>query len=68
MSGIQNSDNHRPKSNGRAEAAVKTMKRIINGNTGRNGTLNSDSVTKALLQYYNTPMKTGGKSPAQLLW
>ena len=57
-----------PKSNGRAEAAVKTMKRIINGNTGRNGTLSSDSVTKALLQYYNTPMKTGGKSPAQLLY
>ena len=29
-----------PKSNGRVEAAVKTMKRVICGNTGRQGSIN----------------------------
>ena len=56
-----------PQSNGRAEAAVKSMKKAIRGNIGPNGSLNSDKVTAALLQYRNTPLRNVGLSPAQLL-
>lgn len=56
-----------PKSNGRAEAAVKSMKRAIRGNTGKHGNLNTDMIAEALLQYRNTPLKTIALSPAQLL-
>ena len=54
-------------SNGRAEAAVKTAKRILTGNTGPRGTLDNDAASKALMQYRNTPIKGVGASPAQLL-
>ena len=53
-------------SNGRAEAAVKTAKRVLMDNTGPGGTLNTDKVAVALLQYYNTPLRDVNKSPAQL--
>ena len=53
-----------PKSNGRAEAAVKTMKKVIDGNTGPHGSINTDSIVKSLLQYRNTPLKHIDKSPA----
>lgn len=56
-----------PKSNGRAEAAVKTMKRIINGNIGPQGSIHNDRIMRALLQYRNTPLKNINKSPAQIL-
>ena len=35
-------------SNGRAEAAVKFVKRLMLGNTGRSGTINTDQVAQAL--------------------
>ena len=54
-------------SNGRAEVAVKTAKRILTGNTGPRGSLNTDAVSKALMQYRNTPIKGTDTSPAQLL-
>ena len=54
-------------SNGQAELAVKSMKRLIRGNTGIKGKLNTDNLVKALLQYRNTPLKGCSKSPAQLL-
>ena len=53
-------------SNGRAEAGVKTAKRILMDNTGPRGSLNTDKVAVALLQYHNTPLKGVNKSPAQL--
>ena len=58
-----------PQSNGRAEAAVKSAKRIITDNIGPRGTISNDKVAQALLQHRNTPLKgTGtGASPAQLL-
>ena len=56
-----------PQSNGRAEAAVKTARRILTSNTGPRGSLNTDAVSKALLQYRNTPLKGTTASPAQLL-
>ena len=54
-----------PQSNGRAEAAVKSMKRLIQGHTGPRGSINTDEIALGLLQYRNTPIE-GGKSPAQL--
>ena len=56
-----------PQSNGRAEAAVKSAKRLLRGNVGANGSLNSDTVSLALLQYLNTPLRGIEKSPAQLV-
>ena len=56
-----------PQSNGRAELAVNTMKRLIRGNTGKGGNINTNEIDQALLQYRNTPMKGLHKSPAQLL-
>lgn len=55
-----------PQSNGRAELAVKTAKRIIQENT-THGTLNNDKVIRALLQYRNTPLPHIGLSRAQIL-
>ena len=53
-------------SNGRAEVAVKTAKRVLMDNTGPGGTLDTDKVAVALLQYYNTPLRDVNRSPAQL--
>ncbi|XP_042224308.1 uncharacterized protein LOC121868104 [Homarus americanus] len=55
-----------PQSNGRAEAAVKTAKRVLLNNTGANGSLDEDKVSLALLQYLNTPLRGADKSPAHL--
>ena len=57
---------HFPQSNGRAEAAVKSAKRLLRANTGVGGSLDSDSAAVALLQYLNTPLRGVDKSPAQL--
>ena len=56
-----------PQSNGRAEAAVKSMKRLKRGNTGHRGSLYTNDIAQGLLQYRNTPLQNAaGKSPAQL--
>ncbi|KAK8372279.1 hypothetical protein O3P69_017362 [Scylla paramamosain] len=55
-----------PQSNGRAEVAVKTAKRIIRDNTSPGGSLDNDKATLAILQYLNTPLRCINKSPAQL--
>ena len=57
---------HYPQSNGRAEAAVRTAKCTLMNNTLPNGSLDSDSVAQATLQYRNTPLRGIHKSPAQL--
>ena len=56
-----------PQSNGCAELAVKTAKRIVNGNTDAQGSLDNDKAARAILQYRNTPIQGIGLSPAQLL-
>ncbi|KAK3881297.1 hypothetical protein Pcinc_014248 [Petrolisthes cinctipes] len=53
-------------SNGRAEAAVKSAKRVLRGNIGADGNLDTDKATLALIQYHNTPLRDINKSPAQL--
>ena len=46
---------YNPQSNGRAEVAVKSAKRLLMSNIGPNGSLNSDKFIRALLQLRNTP-------------
>ncbi|XP_068232045.1 uncharacterized protein [Palaemon carinicauda] len=57
---------HYPQSNGRAEAAVRTAKRTILDNTRSDGSLDTDSFARAILQYRNTPLRDIDESPAQL--
>lgn len=58
---------YHPHANCRAEVAVKTMKRLIAGNTGPGGTL-TDKFHKALLQYRNSPDPETRMSPAACLF
>ena len=55
-------------SNGRAEAAVKTAKRILATNISNSGSLDTDAVAKALLLHRNTPSPDIGVSPSELLF
>ena len=57
-----------PQSNGRAELAVKTAKRLLLENIAPDGSLNCNKACQALLQYRNTPIQHVGLSPAQLLF
>ena len=59
---------HYPQSNGRAEGAVKTAKRLLSNNTERGGMVDTEGVALALLQYRNTPLLGVGYSPAQILF
>ena len=53
-----------PHSNCRAELAVKQVKRIITDNCSPSGSLNVDSLLKAMLSYKNTVDPVTGFSPA----
>ena len=55
-----------PQSNGRAEVGVKSLKRLLEGNTGPRGSISNDKIAKALMQYRNTPHRDCRKSPAEL--
>ena len=57
-----------PQSNGRAELAVKSTKRLLEDNVGPNGELDSDKVVCALLQHRNTPDRECRLSAAQILF
>ncbi|XP_063608773.1 uncharacterized protein K02A2.6-like [Penaeus indicus] len=57
---------HYAQSNGRTEAAVKSAKRLLRGNISRGGSLDTD-ITRALMQYLNTPLQGLDTSPSQLL-
>ena len=57
-----------PQSNGRAEVAVKVVKRLLCDNTGPNGSLNTDKFLQAILQLRNTPDPDCGLSPAQIIY
>lgn len=59
---------YNPHANLRAEMAVKSMKRLNSNNTGRSGTLNTNSLAAALLNYRNTPDRDTGLSPAQIIY
>ena len=57
-----------PHSNCRAEIGVKTVKRLITGNTSPSGELNTDQFQRAILQYRNTPDKDTKFSPAMCIF
>ena len=57
-----------PQSNGRAEVAVKTMKRCLDGNTDpRSGSIDNEKVARAIMTHRNTPNQESGVSPAEML-
>ena len=56
------------RSNGRAEVAVKSMKRLLTDNIGPNGHLHTDNFLEAILQYRNTPDAATGISPARYVF
>ena len=58
---------HYPQSNGKAEATVKSMKKLISA-AWTGCSVNWDQLSRALLQYRNTPCRTDGLSPAQKLF
>ena len=58
---------YHPHANCRAEVAVKTIKRLLAGNTGPGGAL-TDRFHKALLQYRNSPDPETRMSPAACLF
>ncbi len=57
-----------PHSNCRAEVGVKTIKRLITGNVGKDGAINIDAFQEAILQYRNTPDPTTKLSPAMCVF
>ena len=56
-----------PESNSRAEIGVRIARRLIADNSV-NGNIDRDEVTRALLQYLNTPLKGLTESPAQIIY
>ena len=58
-----------PQSNGRAEVAVKTIKRILRGNVDSlTGDVNTRRATCALMLHRNTPHQDSGLSPAEMIY
>ena len=63
----QLSSPYHPQSNGKIEATVKSMKKLI-ATSWDTRTLNEDKLCHAILQYRNTPSRRDGLSPAQKLY
>ncbi|XP_066933557.1 uncharacterized protein [Clytia hemisphaerica] len=59
---------YNPRSNGRAEVAVKAMKRLLRDNIAPNGNIDTESFTRAILQFRNTPDPSTGTSPAEVIF
>ena len=55
-------------SNGRAEVAVKAVKRLMRSNIGPFGSLDNDKFLNAMLQFRNTPDPDCGVSPAEIVF
>ena len=68
--GIQQriSSAYHPRSNKRAELAVKHAKRLVQDSLGPGGALNTDHMARALLAHRNTPDSLTGLSPAQVVF
>ena len=59
---------YHPRSNKRAEVAVKQAKRLVLGNLGTKGEINTERLSRALLEHRNTPDPETGLSPAQVVF
>ena len=57
-----------PHSTYRAEIGIKTVKRLITNNTALQGSLNTDALQQAILQYLNTPDPATKLSPDQCVF
>ena len=62
------SSSYLPQSNGRAEVAVKSVKRLLRSNIDPSGSLNTEKFLKAMLQLRNTPDPDCRLSPAQIVF
>ena len=62
------SSSYFPKSNLRAETAVKSAKRIVLDNSKLDGSPDLDKIARALMQHRNTPDTEYGISPAQMVF
>ena len=62
------SSTYNPQSNGRAEVAVKSAKRLLRSNTGPSGTLDTDRFLRAMMQLRNTPDPDCQLSPAEIVF
>ena len=58
---------HYPQSNGKAEAAVKSMKKLISA-AWQVKSVDWETLSRSLLQYRNTPCRIDSLSPAQKLF
>ena len=56
-----------PQSNGKVEATVKSMKKLLQ-NSWNGRVLDDEKLCRSLLQYCNTPSRKDGLSPAQKLF
>ena len=59
---------HFAQSNGQAEVAVKTARRLLMSNTGPTGSLDHDRFLSAMLQLRNTPDPDCNISPSQIIF
>ena len=57
-----------PQSNGRAEVAVKSAKRLLRANVGPTGSLDNDRFMRAMLQLHNTPDPDCNVSPSEVIF
>ena len=47
---------------------MKVGKKLLRDNTGHGGSLDTDKIMRAVLQYRNTPMQDSRRSPAQMVF
>ncbi len=59
---------YHPRSNGRAEVAVKSAKRCLLSNVDSSGRLNNNKLLRAMLQLRNTPDPDCKMSPAEIVF
>ena len=59
---------YNPQSNGRAELAVKSTKRLLEDNIGADGELHTDKFLQAMLIKRNTPDPVTKLSPAEIIF
>ena len=62
------SSSYHPRSNKRAELAVKHAKQLVQDSLGPGGDLHTDFMARALLSHRNTPDSVTGLSPAQVIF
>ena len=62
------SSSYLPSSNGRAEVAVKSAKRLLMKNISADGNLDTDEMVRALLMLRNTPDPNCRLSPAEVIF